>query len=232
MSLDRVQLKIDILEELGLGADDRVEALTAETHRLEGAAKAFDTGREKIEKDVFARFKRDIDEGKVPQDPYEAVDRYLRTCIHYLLHLSTHTKAQIPVMKGRVQEATDTVSRYKALQNEEKLKVSAAQAALAAGTVKTNEEGDLEVVPQEGRPSPRPVGVHPGPSLKVLRLAEEQALAAQEPTEAQQEPVEAGAPEQAAEEPQEPAQMASPAEEEPDREVGSMRGRRRRVKDS
>jgi hypothetical protein len=234
MSLDRVRLKIEILEELGLKADDRLESLTAETHRLEGAAKAFDTGRQKIETDVFARFKRDIDEGKVPQDPNEAVDRYLRTCIHYFQHLATQANAQIPVMKGRVQEATASVTRFKEQQNEEKLKIVAAESALAAGTVRKNEDGELEVVPQEGRPAPRPVGVHPGPSLKALRLAEEQAEAAVEPPV--EPPVEVPV-EPAAEAPPEPAtddaepQDASPVAPEMF-QAGSTRGRRRRVQNA
>lgn len=230
MSLDRVRLKIELLEEMGLKADDRVEALTSELHRMEGMARAFALGREKIEKDVFARFKKDIDEGKVPQDPFEAVNRYLQTCIHYLKHLQDHTNAQVPVMGGRVQEATEHVGRLKKSQEEEQAKVTAAEAAQAAGTVRTNEEGELEVVPQEGRPAPRPVGVHPGPSLKAQRLAEEQALGAQEA--AQEDGVgqdEAAAPEEpepppeAAQEPQE----APPVPPEEPLRMSSYRGKRR-----
>lgn len=174
MGTDKSELKIALLEDMGLKADDRVEALTAELRRGEGGAAAFEIGAKKIESDVYARFKRDIDEGTLPKDPNEAVDKYLKTCVHYLNHLAAAAKANIPIMTGKMQEATAAVDRLKAEQNEEKLKFQAVKSAQAEGEVQTNEQGEAEAAPAEGRrPVRRPSGVRPAPSLKHQRQAQE-----------------------------------------------------------
>lgn len=164
------QWKVAWLQEQGVQADDRVEALTAELHRIEGMVKAFELGAQKIETEVFARFKRDIDEKRVPDDPNESASRYIQTCLHFFKHLMTQTSTQLPIQRGRVQEAQETVKRLKTLQDQEISKQAAVKAAVEAGTVKVGEGGTPEVVPSNGaRAAARPVGVHPGPSLKAQR---------------------------------------------------------------
>lgn len=170
MSVEKSELKIAVIENLGSKADDRVEALTADFHRAEGAVKAFEEGAKKIETEVYAHFKRDIDEGKVPGDPNQAADKYIKTCLHLFMHMAKVGLAKLPLHQGRIQEATENVNRLKAEQNEERLKIQAVKAAESAGHAQLNDQGDLEMAPTDSRHPPRrPAGVRPGPTLKQQR---------------------------------------------------------------
>jgi hypothetical protein len=188
MGIEKSELKKAILQDMGIKADDRLDALTAELHRTEGGAKALTTAAGGLENDVFARLRRDLDEGKIDTEAAKQVDRYLRTCVNMLQHLAKRSKVQVPVMQGRVDEAREAVHRIKKDCDAEEAKILAVRLAEAAGEVTVTEEGDREVVSSgEKGPSRRPVGVRPTGTLKAQRAAEETS-------EGQETPVAATAP--------------------------------------
>lgn len=128
--------------------------------------------REAVERDVFARLRRELDEGKLDESGAATVDRYLRTCLNLLTHNEKHASSRIPMHQGRIDECTDTVSMLEKNAVHEQAAIDGWQAAIAAGTVAQNDDGSLERPAGEDA---RPTGVHPGPSLKAEReeVAEE-----------------------------------------------------------
>jgi hypothetical protein len=174
MGIEKSELKKAILTDMGIKADDRLDSLTAELHRTEGAAKALKTASEGMERDVFARLRRDLDEGKIEPEHAKQVDRYIHTCLNMLRHLAQQSGKLVPVMRGRREEAEEAVKRIKRDVDEEEAKIRAVELAEAAGTVQRGEDGEPETVSPASRgPQRRPVGVRPGGSLKAQRAAEE-----------------------------------------------------------
>jgi len=173
MGIDKAELKKAILQDMGIKADDRLDALTAELYRTEGAAGSLKTAAEVIERDVFARLRSDLEGGQLDADQAKTVDRYIRTCIHSLQHLAQQSNVQVPIMKGRLDEATEQVKRIKEEFDSEEAKIQAIRIAEAAGTIQETEEGGHEAVPSDEKgPSRRPPGVRPSGSLKDRRAAE------------------------------------------------------------
>jgi len=173
MGVEKAELKKAILEDMGIKADDRLDALTAELYRTEGAAKSLKTAAEGIERDVFARLRKELDEGKIDPEEAKHADRYIHTCLNFLSHLAKKTRVQVPIMKGRMDEATYEVQRIKKEHDAEEAKIQAFRAAQAAGEIAEDGDGGHETVSPPSRgPSRRPTGVRPGGSLKAQRQAE------------------------------------------------------------
>jgi outer membrane biosynthesis protein TonB len=173
MGVEKAELKKAVLEDMGVKADDRLDALTAELYRTDGGAKALKSAGEGLGRDVFARLRKELDEGKIDADQAKHVDRYINTCINFLTHLARRAAGQVPVMQGRVDEATEAVRRIKKDVDAEVAKIQAIQIAEAAGEIRATGGGGHEVVSSPSRgPQRRPVGVRPGGSLKAQRAAE------------------------------------------------------------
>ena len=140
---------------------------------MEGSAKALAMAADSIQRDVFARLKRDLDENKVSEDEAKNVDRYLHTCVNFLKHLSKQAETQSMMAHGRVSEAQDTIKLLKAEMDAEEKKLQAAAAAVESGEA---EMVDGELVFKDGfsgkRPANRPPGAHPGANLKAEREEE------------------------------------------------------------
>lgn len=165
MTIEKSELKVAWIETQGLQADDRVEALRADFYRADGAVKAMEEASRKIEQDVFARFKKDVDAGTIPNDPAQAAHKYLMTCLHYLQHLAKNGASKLPILQGQMQEAQLLVDRLAKERDTEKAKIQALK--------QTEKEPDPEDSPAQEKSGPRPVGVHPGPSLKAQRTQPE-----------------------------------------------------------
>lgn len=178
MSIEKAELKKSILDSLAVEAVERRDALQIELRRLEGAAQALKQAREGVERDVFARLRRDVEEGKLdPEQQAQHVDRYVRTCVNYLQHLEKTVAVQLPTQQGRVDEATNVVVMLRQSSEAERQKVDAVREAVKEGVVAFGEEGGAEMVAagEAGRPAGRPLGARPAPTLKMQRAMEEVA---------------------------------------------------------
>lgn len=168
MTAEKSELKLAWIETQGLQAEERVEALRADYHRADGAVKAMEESARKIEQDVFARFKRDLDEGTLPGDPAQATHKYLMTCLHYLQHLAKNGAANLPVLQGQMQEAQLYVDRLSKEREAERAKLKALKQA-------QEKEAEPPEAAEVGGKSPRAIGTHPGPNLKAQRTQAKEA---------------------------------------------------------
>jgi len=170
MGIEKSELKRALLGDLKGEAVERHDGLQAEVYRIEGGIKALSSLVEALQRDVFARLKRDIDEGKInPDTEAKQVDRYIQTCANFAKHLGKQLSEQLPIQKGQVKEAVAVIDMLRKSSEEEAKKIAAIEAAEAAGETTGTDAGAEEVPTDEKGPSRRPRGVRPAPPLKARR---------------------------------------------------------------
>lgn len=174
MGIEKSELKRALLGDLKREAVERRDALQAEAYRIEGGITALTNLVKSIERDVFARLKRDIEEGKIdPETEAKQVDRYIQTCMNFAKHLGKQLSERLPLQKGQVLEATAVIKMLANSAGAEEKKIEATKAAMEAGEAHETEDGIEQVPSDEKGPSRRPVGVRPASSLKARRSASE-----------------------------------------------------------
>jgi len=170
MGVEKSEVLVALLAQLEGEVEGRVDALGIELCRMEGGIRALESLHTGIERDVFERLRRDIDEGRIDQEKVAPhVSRYLQTCLHFTKHLIKQLGEQLPIQKGRVDEATNHVAVLRKKREAEEQKKAAVLAAVAAGSVQESPDGELEEAPVDKGPSRRPAGVRPAASLKARR---------------------------------------------------------------
>jgi len=241
MGVEKSELKRTLLQGLAREAAERSEALQAEVYRVEGGVRALDKVLKGIERDVYTRLRRDIDESKFDPDTGKQVDRYVQTCMNFVKHVGKQLTEQLGVQRGRAMESAEMGKMLLSSAEAEGKKIEAVEAAKEAGAA-VEDDGSVEEVPSEEKgPARRPAGVRPAPSLKARRTAQEPPppeidlrggafeKPAPEPPPAPTKP----APEAAGEEPpsEEPSKEASPAQPRtPAEEPPPEKPKRRRAK--
>jgi len=200
MGVEKSELKAAMLGQLEREVRERWEALGIELYRIEGGLSALETLKTSIERDVYARFKRDIDEGKIDKEVVAPqVHRYLQTCVHFTQHLHKQLADQRPIQEGRIDEANNHAEILRKKREAEESKAAAVKQALQDGAVVEGADGAPEAVPSEAKgPARRPLGVRPAAPLKARRtgaapIPAPAAEGQQEPASGEQEDVDARA---------------------------------------
>lgn len=164
MSILKSQIKIGTVSELGAQLDDLLEKAEKEPLKCEGYSlclKEFETGLTSI----FSRVDTERDEGQFdafgnPLEVAGLVKKFL-TRVHASIEgLKAHNEKVRLVQEGRVLGLRQAVEIAKKMHDSEQLKMAALAKAVEEGVITVEED-----------PKKRPVGKHPGPSLKSRRTA-------------------------------------------------------------
>lgn len=162
MNLDKAELKLLILGDLGCDFEDVKDSMVRDLHQQEGAAAALTQAA----KSILALCKLvddDIEKGRYELPEAERLKQYISRAATVCDEMSKKARVARQVAEGRVQGVDHIVKIVKKRHDAEEQKKLMLQAAIAEAEA-TGEEVDLRS---------RPVGLHPGASIAQARRAEE-----------------------------------------------------------
>lgn len=181
MSLLKSELKQSVTAEVGSRVEDAVEAAQRDLTMLEGRKAAFHDAARAVEL-LMGAVDKDVEEGKFDLPTAELVKRYVGRACNALQNMAMQSQNFILAQGGKIQGMSQAVTLLKAIVDDERKKMEALKASIAAGMMNAEGESVSNLPSRE-----RPAGAHPAMSLKEQRLAEEaseQVVAAPEPVTA------------------------------------------------
>lgn len=173
MSLEKSRLKLAITEGIGRDLEKSVEEAEIEVHKFQGACSALD----QVTKLIGAKsveVKDDLLAGKIVLDKDDpmVVAKFVVAKFQELVAtvhtLSENARANGISIQGKANGIRDALGHVKKMFDDEVNKLKAIEEQLKSGDIVV-EDGELT---QAGT-GPRMPGVHPGVSLKVVRMEEE-----------------------------------------------------------
>lgn len=179
MNLQKVEAKLNAVNELGCRLDDNLDQATKDLYRAEGAVTALKSAVHALE-NLMKVVDKDLDQGNGEYDLQQMKDikRYVDRARQQILNLASHAENNRMAQAGKVQGFEVAVAVAKKFKDEEMSRVHLLQAAISQGTILKTEEGFVQT---DG--GPRPTGVRPGASIKERRKAEEAASVTVAPSE-------------------------------------------------
>jgi len=153
MSLEKAELKILILNDLGCDIEDMSESLQRECHQQEGATVALREATKAI-LGLQALVDEDVDKGRYDIEAAARVKAYVARAASQCEDMSKAAFTKRMVSEGRHQGVAQVVGLLKKKAQVESLKAEA---------MKSTDEDR------------RPIGGHPGPSIAQSRKAAEGA---------------------------------------------------------
>jgi len=180
--LHKIEVKIGCLNEVGAKLDDFKEKCEKEQHMLEGAIRECTTISNYLTK-LHAFVDKDLEKGVIkgitqPLQIASYVKRYISRAVETVSTYSEMLKTQQIQQASEEKAFTKSIEFVKKLFEQEHTKINNIQEAVAKGDAVIDSIGDVKqnlkdeqgnVIHLKGR-SKRPVGVHPGKSLKARRL--------------------------------------------------------------
>lgn len=177
MNPAKTEIKLAMLRESGKRYDEQKLQVEGQLLRLDGQVAGFKTALERIQ-DLHAVLEeeRDTELGGLDGEQQIAAAKFAKTflnrawgCVASLKDSAEHKRA---VAMGSAQTLARIVDELEKQHQAEIARLAALRAALEQGEI-VMEDGDPMYV-GEGR---APTGVHPGPTIKQRRIAEEEAEA-------------------------------------------------------
>jgi hypothetical protein len=165
------ELKVGVLRDVGVRADDKLEEAYRRAHAHSGASEALKVLANSIQ-GVCDLVKEDMDKGRIPHEPLkvaEYANMMIDRCRVMALTASKHQKNQELGAIGAVQALEDMVDMLKRDVDSEIEKVKRFNDAIESGEI-TVEDG---IATTQG--ASRATGVRPGASIAQQRKAEESA---------------------------------------------------------
>ena len=162
MSIRTAELKAMVTNELGASFEDLLEATRVETHRWEGSKRAFKQGADAVI-GLLSHIKKDADEELVEPAVAEYAQKYLMRASEALKNLRVQAEAMELKVKGKVEGLQLVVDLTKKVHDQ-----SVSHADVLKEREKALESGDEELL-QTFRGRGRPVGAHPGESIRHQR---------------------------------------------------------------
>jgi hypothetical protein len=164
MGLDKAELKMLILNDLGCDFEDVKDNMLREMYQQEGAASALRQAAKAI-LGLSQLVDDDIEKGRYELEEAARLKEYISRAATQCEEMSKSARNQRLVSEGRMQGITHIVDLTKKKVEAEEAKLKALAAALEEAE-KTGGEVDMRR---------RPSGVRPGASVAQQRRAEEQA---------------------------------------------------------
>lgn len=158
MTIEKAELKQLVYQNLQGKVGERVEGLRVELLRAEGAARALEDVATSYPQFISARLKSAVESKELDDDQAAVVSRYIRESSFWLGKISTSLRERIPVLQGRVQEASRVTELLDKEREAERVKEEALKQEAVAP------------VATSGRRAPKRIaGARPKPSLKAQR---------------------------------------------------------------
>jgi len=181
MNLEKSRLKLAITDGIGRDLEKSVEEAEVEVHKYQGACGALNQVVKLIgAKSVEVKDDLLADKIVLDKDDPMAVAKFVvgkfQELVATVHGLSENAHANSISLQGKANGIRDALEHVKKLFDEEVAKIKAVEEQLKSGKIVV-EEGELV---QAGT-GPRLPGVHPGVSLKTVRMEEERAAQPEEP---------------------------------------------------
>lgn len=167
MSVEKSELRAAGMHEVGMRMDDLLEAAKKESIRCEGAVLALLQATKAVA-DLNAHVDRDLDEGLYDLPIATLIKKYLGRAVQATQNLGLNAANTRMTSAGAVQAYETAVTVTKKMYDGEMLKKAVVAAAEVAPITDIRSRG---------------AGVHPAPTIKKQRLAEEQAKNTVRPVE-------------------------------------------------
>ncbi len=165
MSIEKSEVKVAAAHEIGCRLDDALEATTKDLYRLEGAVTALKQAVQIVES-IGKVVDKDMDDGRFGLEEATHIKQYLHRATLMVTNLQTNAESNRVAQTGKIQAMETAVKIAKNFKDAEDAKAQTLRTALAQARANgTSEER-------------RPVGGHPGLTIKEQRLAEAAAQSA------------------------------------------------------
>jgi hypothetical protein len=169
MSIDKSELKILIVNNIGADIEDQLESSKRTVHQLEGAVAALSQAATAVPLGINAKIDKIFEEGVIKDDMpalqvYTLLKKYVTKCGDFLQHLSEVEKLKVTSQSGEVRGIEFSLGLIKKIKDAEIKKVEALAEFLGS------EEKNVS------NAKGRPVGAHPGRSSLSDRRAEAKRL--------------------------------------------------------
>lgn len=151
MTTEKSELRAAVFHDVGTALDDRLEKALEELHQLRGAAEGIRTGAVAVTK-LHGNVDAEVNEGHLDLAQAELAKKWVTRAAGVLSNLALGADGRVLAKQGAIDALRAAVGMVKTKYDQE--------VALAH-----------PVAPQPGSPDDR----HPGPPLRVVRLAEEAA---------------------------------------------------------
>jgi hypothetical protein len=159
MNLEKAELKIMVVTDIGASMDDSLEAAKKDMHRQEGAVTSFGQAAKACEL-LCEQVNKDLDEGKISLEQAELVKLWLARAANAQRNLGRGAENLGMSASGKVSALEGAVALIDRYRRAEQLKIAEARA--------------INPVSPETVELP---GTRPGLSIKERRLLEEKAEA-------------------------------------------------------
>jgi hypothetical protein len=173
MNLEKLKVKAIMAESIGREIEKDVERAQLKVYKLQGGQEAL-SASVKIVSDLIAPVKDKILNGELVLDPGDpmALAKFvvgqMQGVVRTLHDMAEKMLTESVRADGARAAFEESAKRCKSIFDEEVSKLENLEKQIQAGTVKLV-DGDLMFVGD----GPRPPGMHPGPTLKMQRQAEE-----------------------------------------------------------
>lgn len=138
MNVEKSELKMAMMQDLGKKFEARETMLTSEVYRFEGAITALKQAVEKIGA-LKGFYEKEVEEDKFEEKDLEVVARAVARCAGVVTSLIDLAQAQKLVKQGEAREAKSTLDVIEKAFNEEKARIANALKALEEGTIAEEE---------------------------------------------------------------------------------------------
>lgn len=164
MSFEKAKLKAQVIHSVGAEIEDLLESSVQGLHEQQGAARALTEAAKRISQTV-GQIDRDMEAGKISLSEADLAKNYINQCVGIVKNAQTGAASAMVKQQGKIDALKNCVSLL------EKMHASEVQKA--------------NLIMQEEKNSKttrgRPVGIHPGPSIKERRNSEASAMLEEAP---------------------------------------------------
>lgn len=174
MNLNKAELKIAVLNEVGNVLDDQREAADRQLQQAIGAKAGLLAARRDLNS-IFEAADRGVDEGAIPDlEALALVKAWLSKAAASLEVKAKHFENVEIQTVGKVQQASLAVELLSKMHKGESDRVRNFMAQIESGAIVIEDDGSLS----QGDVTRRSVGIRPGQSIAAQRKAEEAAAKA------------------------------------------------------
>ncbi|MHA2020926.1 MAG: hypothetical protein ACW96N_04375 [Candidatus Thorarchaeota archaeon] len=155
MSLEKAKLKAHVLHTVGTEIEDFLESAVQGMSEQQGAARALTEAAKRISQSL-SQVDRDMESGKITLSEADLVKKYINNCIGVVKNAQTGAASAMLKQQGKIDALKHCVSLLEKMHTTETQKAKHLES-------KENAEETTRG---------RPVGIHPGPSIKDRRIKE------------------------------------------------------------
>ena len=158
MSVEKSEVIIAVLEDIGARAEDQLDAFKAEEQRIAGAVDAYRSGHAAV-MTLFGHVEKELESSQLDEAHAAAVKRYIERAVQMLANLATRAEGQRFMAGGQVAAQRKAVASLDKQRKDEQAKLQKARErdtevvaeSPATGTIKQQRSAEEASPAPEGR---------------------------------------------------------------------------------